>query len=200
MNPALRARFFEELRRRGYAPSRSPDGIELLLAPNGTIWFIEESLPSDDVGELFDMLVRRRERLMWRRGGEDPAVADPAHDDTDAAVAALKAAVAALDDHGATIAALEALWAAEPPGFFWNVRQRQLVARDGEAAIAVLRAIPGYADGATLPARLVSLLWFIPVFMEWNADGVRRAGGDDEAYTRVASELTSEVMRILGAP
>lgn len=51
-----------------------------------------------------------------------------------------------------------------------------------------------------IPRRAVSLLWFIPVFMEWQTERVRACGGDTRAYARAVSEATNEIERLLGVP
>jgi hypothetical protein len=50
-----------------------------------------------------------------------------------------------------------------------------------------------------IPPRLVSVLWYVPIFMEWQIDRVRENGGDIAEYTAAIAKFTAEIERILGA-
>jgi hypothetical protein len=96
--------------------------------------------------------------------------------------------------------ALEALWSAEGEGgFFCQVRAGRFdLASYGQAQATLGRIV--IPPDARLPRRLVSLLWFIPLFMGWNRPRVLEAGGDAVAYERAATALEDAVERLLGIP
>lgn len=96
------------------------------------------------------------------------------------------------------IPAVEAAWAL-PDGVLWRLRQGELDEAGLTALIALLRSIEvGEAD--LLPRRLVSLLWYMPTFMEWQAERVAQAGGNVEVLWRAAITVRNELERILGVP
>jgi hypothetical protein len=97
-----------------------------------------------------------------------------------------------------TIQVLESEWAPET-GFFWRVRQGVFDPNEFQRALATLRTF-SFTDDAPLPGRVVSLIWFIPIFMVWQVDRVRDAGGDLPAYTEAVTLMTNEVQRLLGVP
>lgn len=93
---------------------------------------------------------------------------------------------------------LELEWEAGS-GFFWQVRQGCFDADEFNRALKKVSAV-SIAQDADVPFRLVSLLWFIPLFMEWQVERVGRNGGDKAAYEMAVSTMTGEVMRLLGVP
>ena len=50
------------------------------------------------------------------------------------------------------------------------------------------------------PRRLVSLLWYMPLFLTWQTERLRELGGDLGAYVHAVSSITNEIERILGTP
>ena len=93
---------------------------------------------------------------------------------------------------------LEAEWAPED-GFFWKLRQGAFDARDFERARSVLARL-SFQEDANLPRRLVSLLWYIPCFMEWQGPRVKEGGGDVDAYSNATATMTNLVEELLGVP
>ena len=93
---------------------------------------------------------------------------------------------------------LESEWAPDS-GFFWNIRQGRFVKEEYERALRKLEAI-SVAEGAMIPRRLVSLLWYIPTFMEWQRERVRENGGNFEEFKKAITRMTNEVERVLGVP
>lgn len=101
-------------------------------------------------------------------------------------------------DYDKEIAALESEWSPDG-GFFWRVRQGQFFVDRFQVVIEKISQISVREDAA-LPRRLISLLWYAPLFMSWQIERVHENGGDDEAYRRAIDLLTSEIERILGIP
>jgi hypothetical protein len=96
------------------------------------------------------------------------------------------------------IAGIESEWEAEA-GFFWKIRQGAFTRSDCDRALAKIAALPS-ASGQPMPLRLVSVLWYIPLFMHWQLERVRERGGKTSEYMTAMNELTAEVERILGVP
>lgn len=96
------------------------------------------------------------------------------------------------------IAALEYEWSPDE-GFFWRIRQGQFSPACFEVALKKTMDI-SVPEDAELPRRLVSILWYIPVFMHWQIDRVRENGGDEVAYQRAIGLMTAEIERVLGVP
>jgi hypothetical protein len=96
------------------------------------------------------------------------------------------------------IRAVESEWSPEI-GFFWCIRQGQFTAPNFERALAKLSAISIAAD-AEVPRRLISLLWYIPLFMRWQIERIQENGGDVAAYMKAITVITNEVERLLGVP
>jgi hypothetical protein len=96
------------------------------------------------------------------------------------------------------IAELEAEWSPEA-GFFWRIRQGRFDTSDYRRALATVSAIR-ISEDAELPRRLVSLLWYAPIFMSWQEERVRERGGDMVAYGKAVSAMNNEIERLLGVP
>jgi hypothetical protein len=94
--------------------------------------------------------------------------------------------------------ALESLWLPDT-GFFWRVRQGHFDPTEFEHALRTVKAI-SIREDSDLPRRIVSLLWYIPLFMHWQTERVRERGGDSAAFERAATAMTTEVERLLGVP
>jgi len=82
-------------------------------------------------------------------------------------------------------------------GFFWKIRQGDFRENDFSRALEKFAAVPSIA-GELVPARLVSILWYVPIFMEWQTDRVRERGCSMAAYAAASTSLLNEVERILG--
>ena len=96
------------------------------------------------------------------------------------------------------VAGIEAEW--EPDvGFFWSIRQGIFRKDEFERTLARLATLPSVSQEA-LPARFVSVLWYIPIFMQWQLERVSERGGNLSEYGVAMNKLTAEVERILGTP
>lgn len=96
------------------------------------------------------------------------------------------------------IKSIESEWEPEE-GFFWKIRQGIFEDAEGRRALSKVAAVPTLTDQA-IPGRLVSVLWYVPIFMEWQIDRVRENGGNISEYTVAISKFTNEIERILGVP
>jgi hypothetical protein len=76
--------------------------------------------------------------------------------------------------YDAKIEFLEAEWA-PGAGFFWQLRQDHFAPDASDRVLEALRTI-SVEEETLLPRRLVSLLWYIPLFMQWQAHRLREGG------------------------
>ena len=95
------------------------------------------------------------------------------------------------------ISRLEDQW--DIDGFLGNVRQGIFSPEDGRGFLALLNEIKLDAN-AQIPKRLLSLLWYIPSFLEWQKERVEEKGGDKKAYERFVTEVHNTLERVLGVP
>jgi hypothetical protein len=96
------------------------------------------------------------------------------------------------------IASIESEWEPEG-GFFWSIRQGYFRQPDFDRALAKMVAVPS-ASSDLIPARLVSVLWYVPIFMHWQTERVKEGGGSASEYEVATNKMTAEVERILGVP
>jgi len=93
---------------------------------------------------------------------------------------------------------LESEWSPDD-GFFWQIREVLFVAAGFHRALMTVSAI-SIAEDAAVPLRLVSLLWYIPVFMQWQAERLREKRADMAVYEQAITLMTNELERLLGVP
>ncbi|CAG0962059.1 hypothetical protein ANRL4_00732 [Anaerolineae bacterium] len=101
-------------------------------------------------------------------------------------------------NHLQAISKLEFEWSPEE-GFFWRIREGQFIASDYNRAFRMIASIDS-SRAQEIPLRFVSLLWYIPLFMQWQVERVVEAGGDRKQYEQAVTEITNEIERILGVP
>jgi len=96
------------------------------------------------------------------------------------------------------IAELERFW--EPDeGVFWRLRQGVLDPQGLEKVAVLLESIK-VTEESLLPRRFVALVWFIPIFLEWQRDRVKERGGDMHEFATRQNRLSGAVQRLLGVP
>jgi hypothetical protein len=96
------------------------------------------------------------------------------------------------------IAALESEWS-EPNGFLYKVREGSPVLAQAEPLLKILEDIRAASVG-TMERRLLSLVWYLPLFLSWQSERVLEAGGDGAAYEKWANRVEGLVQEILGLP
>ena len=100
-------------------------------------------------------------------------------------------------DISAIVEQLEAEW--DTDGFFYRVRNGDYDITRGQAVLVILRAIK-IDDEVMVPKRLVSLLWYLPSFLAWQAEPIAEKGGDRTAYARFVTEILNTLEEVLGVP
>jgi hypothetical protein len=96
------------------------------------------------------------------------------------------------------IKGIESEWEPEE-GFFWKIRQGNFDRMGVHRAFSKIAAVPSLSD-QPIPTRLVLVLWYLPIFMEWQVDRVRENGGEIAGYRAAINKFTAEIERILGVP
>ncbi len=97
------------------------------------------------------------------------------------------------------IALIEAEWDLDN-GFFGRLRQGQFdPAGHSRCKQALDRVRREVRNADTISRRLVSLVWYIPLFMSWQTERVKGSVQAQE-YERVANEIQKIVQEILGVP
>jgi len=92
---------------------------------------------------------------------------------------------------------LEGQW--DDGGFFDALRQGQFSESQGEAFGSDLRSIE-LSLSEVVPARLLSLTWFMPVFMLWQKERVAEVSGKGFQYDKFIDEATNVFIDVFGAP
>ncbi|HKA06494.1 MAG TPA: hypothetical protein VKD71_04500 [Gemmataceae bacterium] len=101
-------------------------------------------------------------------------------------------------DTSVVISKLEREWDIDE-GFLGLLRNGKFDAAKLERLIATLKQIRS-RDGDAIGCRLVSLLWYMPIFMEWQRERVHEAGGDLKKLDRASDRVLGQMERILGVP
>jgi len=92
---------------------------------------------------------------------------------------------------------LESTWEVDT-GFFWKLRQGIFDRQLYDEFLILLKTI-SFEDDELISSRIVSLLWYIPLFMEWQKVRVEKAMSLDE-YNILKQNIENELERILGVP
>ena len=96
------------------------------------------------------------------------------------------------------IRAIEREWFMDT-GFLGKVREGAFDVKEGDQFVQFLDAIR-LPEQDEIDRRLVSLLWYIPIFLSWQKERVVERGGDAEEFTRLTDRALASVQRILGVP
>ena len=96
------------------------------------------------------------------------------------------------------IEALEPEWD-RPRGFFARIRVGDFDPAEGARIVSIIDSI-AIAPEECIERRLVSLLWYLPSFTEWQRERVADAGGDTDAYVRFINALNNALESVLGVP
>jgi len=55
-------------------------------------------------------------------------------------------------------------------------------------------------DSTAIPRRVVSMLWYMPLFMSWQNEQVSESGIDRQSFELAANRIQEQIERILGVP
>ncbi len=101
-------------------------------------------------------------------------------------------------DTASVIADLEREWEFES-GFLGRLRRGDFDRASLNRLIRTLDLIDTQGD-TTMNRRVVSLLWYMPIFMGWQFDRVQAAGGDIAEFDKATNQVQNLVEKILGVP
>jgi len=101
-------------------------------------------------------------------------------------------------DPDSAIGSLERFWEL-PHGYFFRLRQGDYDPYGANEVEEIIRSIK-VSEDTPIPRRLVSLIWIIPTFMEWQIDRVAEVGGDVGTLRGDITRLRSAVEDFLGVP
>jgi hypothetical protein len=83
-------------------------------------------------------------------------------------------------------------------GFFGLLRRGEFDLDKYNRLLVILKKIKCTED--VINRRLVSLVWYIPLFMEWQAERVQSSGVKLSEYEKSINKVQNLVERILGVP
>jgi hypothetical protein len=92
---------------------------------------------------------------------------------------------------------LEDVWKVDS-GIFWKLRQGKFDKDLYNEFLVLLKSI-SFEDNELISRRAVSLLWYIPLFMEWQKERVQNNISPEE-YSILKTNIQNELERILGTP
>ncbi|MFE5007595.1 MULTISPECIES: hypothetical protein [unclassified Streptomyces] len=98
----------------------------------------------------------------------------------------------------AVLEALDLAWDAED-GVLGKLRDGRFDAALAEGYVRLLHGIE-IEEGAALHADFVRLVWFAPLFSEWQIPRVAANGGDAQEASNFSDKIRERVMELLGAP
>ncbi len=84
-------------------------------------------------------------------------------------------------------------------GFLYSIRQGIFVVEQGKDFVLKLNKI-ALENSETLNRRFVSLLWYIPQFLEWQKERLESSGINMDEYRQVSNSVLNTVEEILGVP
>jgi hypothetical protein len=96
------------------------------------------------------------------------------------------------------IAALEHEWDLGQ-GFLGKLRQGLFDPVGLERLIRLLDRID-FGDAVEVNRRLISLLWFMPLFIEWQRERVHAPDTDPQTLSHAANRVENAIEKILGLP
>jgi hypothetical protein len=96
------------------------------------------------------------------------------------------------------ISDLESCWDWES-GFFAKLRRGQWDVSALEHVLNILSAIEAN-DSTSSPRRVVSMLWYMPLFMSWQNEQVSESGIDRQSFELAVNRIQEQIERILGVP
>lgn len=96
------------------------------------------------------------------------------------------------------ISDLEAEWE-KPGGFLGNLRVGQFDPNGVARLLGILGRV-NVVNEILISRRLVSLIWYIPIFMTWQRERVSAGGVNAEVYEIAINQVETLVEKILGVP
>ena len=92
---------------------------------------------------------------------------------------------------------LDCAW--DRDGILGQIREGKFSPEDGDKFLLTLKGMR-VNDDALLPKRLVSLVWYLPSFLDWQSKRVEEKGGNLESYKHFVTLVLNALEDILGVP
>lgn len=92
---------------------------------------------------------------------------------------------------------LELNW--DSNGFLDSVRRGNFDSIAGQAFLDLLKGI-SIPDDELVPKRLLSLLWYLPSFLEWQKERIEEVSGRQTEYGHFVTEVQNVLEAVLGVP
>lgn len=96
------------------------------------------------------------------------------------------------------IAKLETEWVLDT-GFFGLLRTGVFDPLGADRVICLLKQID-LGNAQVIDRRLVSVVWFIPIFMSWQTGRIQEKGGDLSAFAATSQQIENILIELLGNP
>jgi hypothetical protein len=87
----------------------------------------------------------------------------------------------------------------QPAGFFARLRMGDFDVQQAQAVAAVISSLE-LEEETLLSKRLVSLLWYLPLFGQWQTERVAECGGNLQQYRSFVTKVTNILEQKLGVP
>jgi hypothetical protein len=84
-------------------------------------------------------------------------------------------------------------------GFFGKLRQGNYDPVGYRRVKLILEEID-FGEASSVDRRIVSLIWYLPLFMSWQHERVAERGGDVTSLRSASDAVEAEIERILGVP
>ncbi|WKX70644.1 hypothetical protein [Streptomyces sp. XD-27] len=94
--------------------------------------------------------------------------------------------------------ALDLAWDDES-GFLGLLRAGNFSQSLAEDYLSLLNSIE-IDEGEAFHQDFVRLIWFAPIFMEWQVERTREAGADERGLTNAVDRIRERIMELLGTP
>jgi hypothetical protein len=92
---------------------------------------------------------------------------------------------------------LDAAW--DSDGFLDNIRHGYFDPEAGKAFVSLLKTVY-IGDEELIPKRLLSQLWYLPSFLEWQKERVAETSGVLNDYKRFIVDVHNSLEIVIGVP
>ena len=93
---------------------------------------------------------------------------------------------------------LESHW--DEDGFLHRIRRGDFDSDEASSFLDLLRCID-IAEDELIPKRLLSLLWMLPLFLEWQKERIAEVDASKaDAYDKVTTQVENVLIEVLGVP
>jgi hypothetical protein len=101
-------------------------------------------------------------------------------------------------DDPAVLEALDLAWD-QDEGFLGRLRGGRFSEPEGRAYLRLLESVE-IGEGERLHPDFVRLVWFVPIFIEWNSGLAVERGADKLLVQKISDAIRERLMVLLGTP